>query len=445
MYLELAHAAARTAHEQAIITYKGSSPLTPWLSYIAWTIEAHTTLSEGSHLTPLLEKCTRTFINDKSMHNDTGYVKVWLMYADRCPDPASIYQFMQARGIGETCAARYVAISSWHETRTDYKAAEAALQLGIDRSAKPTNTLTSAMSSLTARNAHRIAKQMEAMTAQLDPLDPLVTSAMLDDAPRKALTQIVDQENGELVRQSFTTAARPAAQQTFRAVAPTTARVGNASFQIFDDSRPVDQSAQSAQAESGWSTLPSMKVADKENAATITTWNVPLISKAEVRAPVASDIAVFTDLSCVAPLPATVSDADRQAHVAEVRKRLAGPSKPSTDAKLAQDPLRHLVKKTTAASNSSVPVAQPSSATSRATVPVAQPTSLLPSSLSSLRPSIPAHTSRPVANAGVPQVASTSVTLPTRSVLSTRPALSSRPPMSTTVPSAGLRTRPMGR
>ena len=139
---------------------KGEDPLAPWLEYINWTQQSYLAANRKSYLIPLLEKCTRTFKNSETYKQDTRYIDIWLQYADACPNPIDIYNFMETNQIGVDFAKFYIAQARLFEERKLYKKAEEAVGLGLARSAGPVVTLARAQRGLQERAAKRMVELM---------------------------------------------------------------------------------------------------------------------------------------------------------------------------------------------------------------------------------------------------------------------------------------------
>ena len=287
-------ASQRHALEQAILSYSGPDPLLPWLRYVDWTVASYPSLAPCSSLLPLLEKATRTFLPSTQYFNDRRYVRLWLLYADRCPHPADIFAFMHAHAIGRTISAFYVAWARYNELVKRYQQAEDTLQLGVQCKAQPRNTLEIAMKQLKARNEVRVRREVELMAAQqLDPLSDVVLNAMSDTQPRRVLSQLQQHDKENIAAQQQQPAApqpvtsyrRPvsvAAQSVIRPVSTTQTPI-----QIYTDSTttsathsmplpPATAATAVTVAAVNWRHLPSRATADKENILGSTTWNEPL-------------------------------------------------------------------------------------------------------------------------------------------------------------------------
>ena len=256
----------RAGLESAILSYTGADPLLPYLHYIQWTLSSYPSLSQPSHLLPLLEKTTRTFLPHPLYLNDPRYIRVWLLYAERCPHPGDVYQFLHSRGLGSQVALRFVEWSAWHERVGRMREAEDALQLGIDCRAQPHNTLRLAMKGLHARNARRLQQQLaQQMADRLDPLSDVALSAMNDHPTRRVLS-------------SLTPTSTPSPSPSAPTSSPQSHR---SAITLPSSSLPIaiytDASTPSPPLPTGaWRHLPSRGVVDKENAVGVSTWRVGL-------------------------------------------------------------------------------------------------------------------------------------------------------------------------
>ena len=290
-------ASQRQILEQAILSYAGSDPLLPWLQYVDWTIASYPSLSPCSSLLPLLEKATRTFLPSTQYANDRRYIRLWLLYADRCPHPADIFAFMHAHAIGRTVSAFYVAWSRYNELLKRYQQAEDTLQLGAHCNAQPRNTLDIALRQLRARNEVRVRREVELMAAQqLDPLSDVVLNAMSDTQPRRVLSQLQqhDKEN-VAAQQQHTAAAQPVSshRRPVAAAAPIIIRPVSRTqtpVRVYADTTttaasthapPLPQLTAPLTAVPNWRHLPSRAAVDKENVLGSTTWNEPLRQAAQ--------------------------------------------------------------------------------------------------------------------------------------------------------------------
>lgn len=138
-----------------------TDPLNPWLDYIVWTRQTYLQANLKSHLLPLLEKCTRAFLGDARYQENIRYLKVWLHYADMCPDPEEIYRFIRANRIGQTHAVFFEAWAQYLELiRGKVSEAEHVLKHGMQRGAQPRYRLEQALQALQGRALKRVQKQI---------------------------------------------------------------------------------------------------------------------------------------------------------------------------------------------------------------------------------------------------------------------------------------------
>ncbi|MCJ1297206.1 hypothetical protein MMC34_008776 [Xylographa carneopallida] len=372
-------ASQRHALEQAILEYQGADPLLPWLRYIDWTVASYPALSPCSSLLPLLEKATRTFLSTSQYTNDRRYVRVWLLYADRCPQPADIFAFMHAHAIGRTVAAFYVAWARYNEAASRCQQAEDTLQLGLTSSAQPRNTLDIALRQLRARNEVRVRREVELMAAQqLDPLSDVVLNAMSDTQPRRVLSQVQqqDKENGAAQLPSASAAQplsayrRPVAAATHSVIRPVSTT--QTPIQIYTDATATAATSAghgaplpphltaAAQTAPHWRSLPTRAAADKENVLGSSTWNEPLRQPAHgpldaarlSQQPARPKYAVWADEECAKRErekegqreEAERVERARREKAAGMRRRMeAGSGAQATPhSKLTADPLRNI-------------------------------------------------------------------------------------------------------
>ena len=351
-------ATQRVALESAILSYEGPDPLHPWLQYVQWTLLSYPSLSQSSHLLPLLEKCTRTFLTSAAYANDRRYVRVWLLYAERCPQPGDVFQFMHSKGIGAKVAARFVEWSAWHERLGRLQDAEAALQSGIDCLAQPANTLRIALRALNARNAARVRDQLALQSADgLDPLSSVALQAMDDGANRRALSSI---------NAPSSSSAPAPAPQPFRRPTPTV--TSTMQIPVYADS---SASPQRPRPGGGWSHLADVGAANKENVVGPSTWTVGLgkaVKAAAVAAVPTCEVEVWKDEECErkereqceAVESAERAEAERRRKAEGLRQRMEAATKRNTSHnQLTSDPLRNMQKRQAAAPTAAAVPAPP--------------------------------------------------------------------------------------
>ena len=368
-------ATQRHTLEQAILDYVGSDPILPWLRYVDWVVASYPSLAPCSSLLPLLEKATRTFLSSAQYTNDRRYIRLWLLYADRCPHPADIFAFMHAHAIGRTISPFYVAWARYTELMKRYQQAEETLQLGIVCNAQPRNTLEIAMKQLKARNEVRVRREVELMVVQqLDPLSDVVLNAMSEAEPRRVLSSLQQQDKENVALQSQQSPAAPPVSSYRRpaSVAPHTAirPVSNTQtpIQIYTDSvTPATSSLSLLPAVStkpNWNSLPTRAAANKENNPATTTWNQPLNTphtiqqpsqyQQQPQPPQRSKYVVWKDEECERAEREEVQGREERARLEVARKEKAAGMRRRMEAgqaaqatphnKLTHDPLRNINK-----------------------------------------------------------------------------------------------------
>jgi checkpoint serine/threonine-protein kinase len=196
--------AERKALEAAIKSYTGPSPLEPWMAYIKWTQQSYPTAAPSSHLLPLLEKCTRTFLKDERVRHTLQYLQVWFMYMDVVEDPLDMFAFLQLQGIGVKHVQLFEGWSLTLERRGRTQDALDALQLGLNSGAQPAWRLKNAKQRMQERAAKSIA---QAVIADPQAFDSAQAGAGAGGAPLTqeqriaAAAQLLADENGGTVRQ----------------------------------------------------------------------------------------------------------------------------------------------------------------------------------------------------------------------------------------------------
>lgn len=395
--------ADRKKFEEAIKSYPadGAAPLTPWINYIQWTQQSYLAATAKSHLLPLLEKCTRTFLKDARVNTSLRYLQIWFLYMDLVEDSLDLFSFLHTNQVCTNHAALYEGWSKVLEQRGRVQDAQDTLKLGQAMGAQPASNLRNSLVRLEARVAKAIAQSV----AKGEDLS-------LTQAQRTSQTaQRMADENGTVMRQPLQRISaqassgrealfeapvngqtiypnsRPAPSNpiTGRGQAKFSATASN--FQIFcDDPTPTAESTTGGvfnnilgpaekPAAPQWNEYRASQVG-KENRAAAGTWSAPLHPAASVGGSSVSEGAivtlpiqvtqqfpVFVDPECAAEDAARAAAA---AAPADLRKKLDGPlkatnlekSSTATMAKLQSNPLRNM-KAATSSSSSSAPTAPP--------------------------------------------------------------------------------------
>lgn len=83
-------------------------PLTAYDTFVKWTLDNYRDDQlPSSGLLELLEEATRKFKDDDAYKGDLRYLKLWSLYASHVEDPAVIYAYLLANGIGLVYAQTY--------------------------------------------------------------------------------------------------------------------------------------------------------------------------------------------------------------------------------------------------------------------------------------------------------------------------------------------------
>lgn len=77
-------------------------PLEVYWRYIQWLDR-----NSDHGLLDVLEQATQVFLADGHFKTDLRYLKIWVMYARRIEDPATVYAHLLAKHIGTTYALLY--------------------------------------------------------------------------------------------------------------------------------------------------------------------------------------------------------------------------------------------------------------------------------------------------------------------------------------------------
>lgn len=132
--------------ENRLIEADCEDPMAVWDEYIKWAQQNATNDRLSQKMVPLLQRCTRAFQKDERYKNDPRYLRVWIKYIDTVNDPADIFAFLEANGIGQRLALFY---SSWalvlELKRSLYAEAYAKIEEGINKQAEPVEQLQFAL------------------------------------------------------------------------------------------------------------------------------------------------------------------------------------------------------------------------------------------------------------------------------------------------------------
>ncbi|KAF9810051.1 hypothetical protein IEO21_07133 [Rhodonia placenta] len=132
-------------------------PLTAYDTFVKWTLDNYRDDQlPSSGLLELLEEATRKFKDDDAYKGDLRYLKLWSLYASHVEDPAVIYAYLLANGIGLVYAQTYWEYAAVLE-RTGRRAdAETIYKQGILRRARPTDPLKRRYEEFKLRSGSRL-------------------------------------------------------------------------------------------------------------------------------------------------------------------------------------------------------------------------------------------------------------------------------------------------
>jgi Mad3/BUB1 homology region 1 len=150
---------AHTSHEAAVAAAlagcgpHAADPLTPAAAFVKWAADAYQ--PGAAPLLAALERSCLAFVGDARYNNDPRFVRLWVRYADARDDPLDCFAHMRTHKIGEESALFYEAWATTLEYKKDFKAADAAYHLGLQRDAQPKNRLQQRQHEFLARMVAR--------------------------------------------------------------------------------------------------------------------------------------------------------------------------------------------------------------------------------------------------------------------------------------------------
>ncbi|XP_038621648.1 mitotic checkpoint serine/threonine-protein kinase BUB1 isoform X2 [Tachyglossus aculeatus] len=130
---------ARKMFETHIQSYRGDDPLDLWERYVQWTEE--TFPQNNKHLSTLLERLVKTFLNQKRYYSDPRFINSCVKFAEHNSEPHQFYEYIYQQGIGIKSSVLYVAWSQQLEARGDMQQAGAVLQKGVQNQSEPMEVL----------------------------------------------------------------------------------------------------------------------------------------------------------------------------------------------------------------------------------------------------------------------------------------------------------------
>ena len=114
-------------------------PLIHWLSYIKYHQDVCPSDTHQQFL--LMERCTRALVKRKRYANDVRFIRVCVMYADKCTYPGDVFKYLHQHKIGSRVALFWVAWAWVAESKGEFAFAEKVFTKGINKGAHPASTL----------------------------------------------------------------------------------------------------------------------------------------------------------------------------------------------------------------------------------------------------------------------------------------------------------------
>lgn len=110
-------------------------PLVHWLRYIKYHEETYPSDTNNQFL--LMERCTQTMIHHPKYTNDTRFIRVCVLYADKTSDPHEQFKFFHKHKIGSQTAIFWLAWAWVAEKKNDFPFAEKIFRKAIQKKAHP--------------------------------------------------------------------------------------------------------------------------------------------------------------------------------------------------------------------------------------------------------------------------------------------------------------------
>jgi len=110
-------------------------PLVHWLRYIKYHEDTYPSDTNNQFL--LMERCTQTMIHHPKYTNDTRFIRVCVLYADKTSDPHEQFKFFHKHKIGSKTAIFWLAWAWVAEKKKDFPFAEKIFRKAIQKKAHP--------------------------------------------------------------------------------------------------------------------------------------------------------------------------------------------------------------------------------------------------------------------------------------------------------------------
>lgn len=240
--------AVRREYEAELVNISESDdPLDIFDRYVRWTMDAYPSsqATKESGLLPLLERATKTFLNNNQYKNDPRYLKLWLSYIRMFSDaPRETFAFLARHNIGDSLALFYEEFAAWLEGAGRWNQADEVYNMGIQKDARPAARLLRKYNEF----QQRYAAHPQATSEPTSPALPTV---------RPALAAKIDPF-------AATAPADPQAPRPNSGVGGTTSRSGKPKLQVFADSDDTPP-AVAGSGPQGWDSIGSLAERRKEN------------------------------------------------------------------------------------------------------------------------------------------------------------------------------------
>lgn len=269
----------RREYETELVNISESDdPLDIFDRYVKWTLSAYpSATAKEAQLLPLLERATKTFLNNTQYKDDPRYLKLWLSYIRFFSDaPRETFAFLARHSVGESLALYYEEFASWLEGAGRWGQAEEVYKLGIDKEARPALRLARKYNEFQQRHA----QQSKGNDGPPSPALPTV---------RPALAAKID---------PFAPSPSPMDPQTPRPGSglgsTSTTKSGKPKMAIFSDVEDPKSATSAGNGVKGWESIGSLADRRKENIIEPKPW-VGETLKVEGKKSNALKMAVFKD------------------------------------------------------------------------------------------------------------------------------------------------------
>lgn len=131
-----------------------------WCDYVRWAVEKQDPSLSGalSDEAQLLAKACSSLSLDLRHRDDVRHLRLWVRHAGFQPDPRGVFEFLEAKRIGQGHALLYEAWAATLERQHCFEEAEEIYALGIERGAQPAARLRSRQDAFQERMRMREAR-----------------------------------------------------------------------------------------------------------------------------------------------------------------------------------------------------------------------------------------------------------------------------------------------